>query len=102
VRQPTQLSFGAARASPMSRGKFEIVNVLVKPVGRGLRDRRRRMDPVGLASPLIPMVPPLRLGRLTGNPPGAPINDARQLSSVSSALVGKLFYPLKFTFWMPG
>jgi hypothetical protein len=102
VRQPTQPSFGAARAGPMSHGEAEILNALAEPDGRGPRVRPRRMDPMGLASPLPPIFPALPLRALAGNLLGGSIVSARQPASVSSACVGKLFYPLKFTFWMPG
>jgi len=33
VQQPTQPSFGAARAGPMSHGETEILNALAEPLG---------------------------------------------------------------------
>lgn len=89
MRQPTQSPFGAARAGPMSHGESEILNALAEPLGRGPRVRPR-LPPIFRAHPL---------GALAGTLLG-PIVRARPPGSMS-ACVGKLFYPLKFTFWMP-
>jgi hypothetical protein len=99
VRQPTQPSFGAARAGAMSYGEAEILDALAEPVARGLRVRP---EPLRQASPLPPILPTLLPRTVAGNFTGSAIICARQPSWLLSALVGKLFYPLKFTFWMPG
>ena len=91
MRQPTQPSFGAARAGAVSYLEAEILNALA---ARGFRVHPRRMDPLRQASPLPPLLPPPP-GALAGNFPGSPIICARWASWVLSAFVGKLFHPLE-------